>query len=357
MKLFKSFAFILFCSNFAFCQSDWKDGYIITQENDTLQGQINHLAYRTMGEECRFRSSSKSQAISYYPKDIKGYVITNFAYYVSKEIDDKRMVFLEYLVNGRLDLFYIRSNDDDRYFIQNDSLPLREIKYKEEIKSVNGVNYLYESKAHIGLVALYTKDAPQLYNRIVNIKNDFRYLKKFTVDYHNIVCKDTMCITYRNRDSYTKMTYGPHLGLLTQSYYDGKSFVDGNYLAYGIMIRVCSPRMNKNMFFKTGALVSKMDTYNHSIDQPITKKTIVKIPVQLEYVFPISFVIKPKASFGFIVLTNSTLYLGASIGADVALSKKVCLSFSYDKSITGISNISFGQKFNESFEGGAYFQF
>jgi hypothetical protein len=357
MKYLNTLIFITICYNAGLCQSDWKDGYIITQENDTLHGQINHLAYRTMGEECRFRSAPKSPAISSFPKDIKGYVITNFAYYVSKEIDDKNMVFLEYLVNGKLDLFYIRSNDVDRYFIQNDSLPLKEIKYDEEIKNVNGVNYVFESKKHVGLISLYTKDAPQLYKRIVNIKNDFHNLKRFTVDYHNIVCKDTLCITYRNREAYTKIAIGPHLGQLTQSYFDGKSYVNGSYLAYGILIRVWSPRINKNLFFKTGALVSNIDTYNFSIDQPTKMRTIVKIPIQLEYVLPISFIVKPKASFGFVLFTNSDLYLNASIGADVAISKMVCLSFGYDKSITGIGGLGFGQRFNESIVGGAFFQF
>lgn len=357
MKLFKTFVFILFCTNITLCQSDWKGGYIITQENDTLHGQINHLAYRTMGDECRFRSAPKSAAISYYPKDIKGYVITNFAYYVAKEIDDSKLVFLEYLVNGKLDLYYIRINDKDRYFIQTDSLPLKEIKYDEEIKNVNGVNYVFESKKHVGLIALYTKDAPQLYKRIVNIKNDFHNLKRFAVDYHNIVCKDTLCITYRNREAYTKIAFGPHLGQIAQSYYDGKSYVNGSYLAYGILIRVWSPRINKNLFFKTGALVSNINTYNSSIEEPIKMKTIVKIPVQMEYVLPISFNIKPKASFGFEFFTNSDLYLNAGIGADISISKKVCLSFGYEKSIKGVGSIGFGQKFNKSILGGAYFQF
>jgi len=55
MKLFDAILFIIFCHNIGFCLSDWKDGFIITTKDDTIIGQINHLTYKTMGEECKFR--------------------------------------------------------------------------------------------------------------------------------------------------------------------------------------------------------------------------------------------------------------------------------------------------------------
>jgi hypothetical protein len=356
MKLFNSFVFIIFCLNISLCQSDWKDGYIITQESDTLRGQINHLAYRTMGEECKFRSGPKSPAISYYPKDIKGYIITNFAYFVSKEIDDENLVFLEYLVDGILDLYYIRMNEKDRYYIQRDTLPLKEIKYEEEIRSKDGIKYLHESTTHVGLVSLYTKDAPELHNRILNLKNDFNNLRNFTVDYHNKVCKDKRCITYRNKDKYTKFAIGPHFGYTQQSYNYDNTNVVGNYFGYGLYFRVWSPRINKNFFVRTGAIISKFDEYDYSLTKLIERITIVKIPFQFEYIIPIPFKVRPRASLGFIYFTNSDTYFIAGIGADMVIDKNVSLSIGYEKGVKSLFGFGLGDNKNNTIIAGVYYQ-
>jgi hypothetical protein len=356
MKRLNTILLFVLCNFVSLCQSDWKDGYIITLENDTIHGQINHLAYNSMGEECRFRNGPKSPAFSYYPKDIKGFFITNFAYYVTKEIDDANLVFLEYLVNGRLDLFYIKSKEDDRYFIQTDSLPLKEIKYEEEIRSKDGIKYLYQSTTHVGLVSLYTKDAPELHNRILSLKIDFQNLKNFAVDYHNIVCKDNRCITYRNKDQYTKFAIGPHFGYTQQTYNYDKTEVVGNYFGYGLYIRVWSPRINKNLFLRTGAVISKFDEYDYSITRLIERKTIVKIPLQFEYIIPIPFKVRPRASLGFIYFTNSDTYLIAGIGADMVINKNVSLSIGYEKGIKSLFGFGLGEDQNNTIIAGGYYQ-
>lgn len=355
MKYLNTLLIFTIFYNISFSQSDWRDGYVITSENDTLRGQINHLAYKSMGQECRFRANTKSSITTFHPKDIKGYVLTNFAKYVSSKIDEDRLVYLEFLIDGILDLYYIRIDDKDRYFIERDSLPLKEIKYEEEIKSKDGIKYLYESTTHVGLVSLYTKDAPELHNRILNLKNDFSNLRNFTVDYHNKVCKDKRCITYRNKDQYTKFAIGPHFGYTQQSYHYDNTKVVGNYFAYGLYIRVWSPRINKNFFVRTGAIISNFDEYNYSITKLNERKTIVKIPFQFEYIIPIPFKIKPRASLGFSYFTNSDTYFIAGIGADMVINKNVSLSIGYEKGIKSFFGLGFGNNNNNTIIGGAYY--
>lgn len=355
MKQLRIIFFIIINANILICQSEWKVGYLVTNNNDTLSGQINLTSYSKMGEQCTFRSNSNSQSKTFLPKDIKSYSIKDVAFYVSKKIDDTQTVFLEYLVNGKLDLFYIRKNDDDRYFIETDTLPLKELIYNEGIRNVNGVNYQYETKTHLGLLAFYTRDAPELYSRIGKIKPDFKALKRITVDYHNIVCKDESCITYRNREPYTKVAIGPHIGRTSHSYYNGNTLINENYLSYGFYVRAWSPRMGNNLFLKTGAIFSKFDEYNHSIDVPTRKKTIAKIPLQIEYVIPTSFIFKPKASFGIDFYTNSAAYIGASIGSDFVIGKNINMSLIYDREIYEIVGLRNGSKIFDNLLIGMYY--
>lgn len=339
----------------AFCQYDWKDGYVIKTNNDTISGQINITSSSGMGEQCTFRSNSNGQSTTFLPKDIKGYCIKDVAFFVSKKIDDTQTVFLEYLVNGKLDLFYIRQNHNDRYFIETDTLPLKELIYKEGIRNVNGVNYQYETKTHLGLLAFYTKDAPELYSRIGRIKPDFKALKRITVDYHNIVCKGESCITYRNREPYTKLAIGPHFGQSSQSYYNGITLINDNYFAYGLYIRAWSPRMSNNLYLRTGAIFSQFDNYNYSIEVPTRKKIIAKIPLQIEYVLPTSFVIKPKAALGVNYYTNSETYFGGSIGVDVKINNKIYLCLGYERELVNIYGSNFGNQIYGSILAGGYY--
>jgi hypothetical protein len=357
MKQYVIFIFlIIFYNDIILCQSDWCKGYLVTNNNDTISGEVNYLGNKSMSEECKFRESPKSAVSIYYPKDIDGYEITKYAKFVSHKIDGEKLVFLECLVDGNLDLFYIRMNDKDRFFIQNDSLPLKEIKYEEEIRSREGIKYLYKSTAHIGLISLYTKDAPELYNRILHLKNDFISLRNFTIDYHNLVCKDKSCISYRNKDTYTKISIGPQFGYTKQSYYGDNTEVVENYIIYGIFVRVWSPRINKNLSIRTGALISKFDDYNYNLTKKMERKTIVKIPLQFEYVLPLSLRIRPRASVGFIYFTNSDTYFVAGLGADVAINKNVTFSIGYEKGIQSLFGFGFSENKNNTIIAGGYFQ-
>jgi hypothetical protein len=328
----------------------WKNGCIVTLKNDTIYGQIHHLDYQSLGQSCTFRVNPGSQETTYLPIDINGYLITNMSKYVSGIIDDNQDVFLEYLINGKLDLLYLRKNNLDRYFIQTDSLPLREITNEEEIRTINGVNYYYKSTRYVGLLTKYTEDAPQLYNRILHLKNDFYNLKKLTIDYHNLTCKDYECITYRSPESYTKIAVGPHFGMIDQVVEIGKAKILSNYLFVGTYFRVSSPRISKNLHFKTGVLVTNIKSTNYSSNLITRRKTIFNIPISVEYVIPvIQYKLKPKFSVGFNHFTNSVTYFTASIGADYNLNENTRLSILYERNLIG-----FGVKTDDGLTQAAY---
>ncbi|MDZ7636246.1 MAG: hypothetical protein U5L72_18130 [Bacteroidales bacterium] len=69
--------------------------------------------------------------------------------------------FLEYLINGKLNIYYYRDEKgEDYYLIGKEGFPLKVIPYLEEMrKTPDGINVLYKSTLHIGLLQYYTDDA------------------------------------------------------------------------------------------------------------------------------------------------------------------------------------------------------
>lgn len=62
-------------------------------------------------------------------------------------------------------------------------------------------------------------------------------------------------------------------------------------------------------------------------------KIVAKIPIHFEYVYPKSPTIQPKGSLGYNYYTVGTGFLGASLGVDIAISKKSKISLMVEKEI------------------------
>ena len=93
----------------AHAQSDFRPGYIVTNEFDTITGLVDYRSDLVNMKVCSFKKTEASVTENYYPGDIYGYWIDEGKYYVSKVITEKAItdvqekyhaVFMEYLVDG-----------------------------------------------------------------------------------------------------------------------------------------------------------------------------------------------------------------------------------------------------------------
>jgi hypothetical protein len=88
-------------------QSDFKPGYIITLQNDTVYGKIDNRGELLMAQVCIFKSL-QGEKHDYTPSEIKAFRITDEKYYIAKLLNGN-MVFLEFLIKGKNKyLLYVR---------------------------------------------------------------------------------------------------------------------------------------------------------------------------------------------------------------------------------------------------------
>ncbi len=268
-------------------QSDYKNGYIITNENDTIYGLINNRGYVKNAEECTFKAKQDSETINYSPDMIQAYRFIDGKYYVSKKIkvdEIESQVFLEYLIDGILDIYFYRENEKesynsgDYYFIDNGDGELQFLNNKsyDVFASVWDNNtdpktiYRKESKRYIGLLKLMTKDSPTLSKKVDNIKLSHKSLTNLAKEYHEEVCPDDMCIIYEKVEQKIDFKFGPIIDLNMSKlistidefpswlyYFEGSDFNYSIYPSIGLFCKFDMPTIHEKLYFQFDGVFNK----------------------------------------------------------------------------------------------------
>lgn len=293
----------------AFSQSDFRPGYIINNNSDTIRGTIDYRGDLLMGSLCRFKGSDGTVK-EYLPTDIKSYRFTDSKFYISKQVKSK-YVFLEYLVNGKLRVYYLRDENGDHYFIENDSLAIIEVPYEEKILEKDGKRVLFTSSKHIGLLGMYTKDAPQFQASIKNIsKPTAENISNLAEKYHYAVCNDQQCIIYNKKTPVFRVM--PEL-LVGVTKYNGVYFLKDGFLPqFGFIAHIWMPTVSEKLYLRTGIFVSELPYIgNYASDM------MFKFPIQVEYMYPKGN-IRPRIFYGINI--NNLVYKNTvSVGGGLSV--------------------------------------
>lgn len=305
-------------------QNDFRPGYIIEHSGDTLFGQIDYRGDLHMSNACKFKSSDKTVQ-EYSPKEIRAYRFDEGKFYVSREVDNK-MVFLEYLIKGTVNVYYLRDNSGDHYFFDKKGQPMVEIPYEEGIKYVDERKVYYESKNHIGLLKYYMQDAPGVQSQIQSIrKPEHKNLIKLAENYHKAVCEDEECIVYEKNAPMFKII--PEIVGGVINYTGVEDLVDKNYTHVGLIAHIWMPRLNEKIYFRTGVLRSELVFDVFYYDDII--ENYYKIPFQLEYIFP-KGIIRPRMAYGMNYYVRKYFTVSFNLGANVKITDTFFLSATTD---------------------------
>ena len=185
----------------AFGQYDFRKGYVVTHQNDTLKGYIDYGNSRHTTYVCYFKEDSLSKLQEYTPGELSFINVDNKRHYVSKEVkinNIKQKLFLEYLLDGSLDLYYlVDKNDSERYFIEREGV-IYELFNSEKYVYKDGKPYLQNRNEYIGLLKYLVQDSPKTLSKVERTKFEHKSLISLTKSYHQDVCDTVNCIVYSN---------------------------------------------------------------------------------------------------------------------------------------------------------------
>jgi len=322
MNLIKQDYLILIVFLFSFfglhAQTDFRPGYIIEISGDTLLGEIDYRGDRLMSKICKFKDR-KNTINEYSPNEIFGFRFIDSKYYVSKKLDSKN-VFLEYLLEGQVSLFYMRDNQGDHYYLDKENVGLKEIPFNEGTKKIGDKNFRYESTKHRGILKHYMQDAPKLQSRIMSFAEPkHTNMVRLVEDYHNAVCDDE-CIIYEKKSPLLQVK----LELLAGTLYFRDNPADNfaSEFQAGFLTHFKLARSNEKLYLRTGYIQTAVDTGD-------LEKNVYKIPIQFEYIYSKGN-LKPKFAGGVTVYNPIGISISFMGGANIKIYKSLHLSLNYE---------------------------
>ena len=293
-----------FCLPVLLAQSDFRPGYVITNENDTINGLIDYRGDTRNSKICVFKENATSASREYLPSQIKAYRFPESKYYVSRNVLEKGTendLFLEFLVNGIADLYYYRDGNSSYYFIEKSDGQLFELSNDEvEIKK-DGKTYLRQTKQYIGSLRYAFADCPQLFETINNATLETKSLMNITKKYHNYVCDSSKCIIYEKKVPGVKFTIAPFVSMNVSTLniengryiYETIEFESSTYPSIGVLLNTSIPKASEKLSLQVSAEVGKIvfdgyGTYggNSSSHEVHLQSTPLKGKIGLKYTYP-----------------------------------------------------------------------
>jgi hypothetical protein len=198
------FIFIFLCTTcftITAQKNNYKNGYIITNERDTLFGWIDLRIDEINNKECRFTRDINQKEQVYHPDEIAGYRFSDEGkYYVSRDIvlnSIRKKVFLEYLVQGIMDLYYYSDGKQDYFFFENQEGEMDVVTRKpDRIKSAK----IIPDNKYKGLVAYIFSDYQPIVNEAEKIQFNQQSFINIAKKYHEAVCTTGEdCIVFENQ--------------------------------------------------------------------------------------------------------------------------------------------------------------
>ena len=244
-------------------QTLFRPGYVITNENDTLHGLIDYRGDVRNAKRCDFKTDLNATVQEFTPLTIKGYRFVDSKYYVSRRIksnDEEVQIFLEYLVNGISDLFFYADLTQNHYFIEKSDGKLIELTNQSRTISVEGIDYIKESKNFVGLLKIAFNDCPQIFPLINRAKFENKSLIDISKRYHEIKCNGEKCIIYEKQLPVMRYRFAPFISLNNSmlkfsdiDIYEDIVFKMSTSASLGISMNASMPDLNEKISFQVSA--------------------------------------------------------------------------------------------------------
>lgn len=245
-------------------QSDFRKGYIVKNNLDTLYGLIDYRGTKASATKCLFRQTAESSIQEFTPQEVKSFRFVNSRFYVSRQVksgDSSEQLFLEYVIDGIVDFYYYYDDAGEHFLIEDPDGRLTELKNDKKEIFVDNQRYLRESKEYVGVLKAILKDSPSTTKKAERTSFNRKALTKLVEDYHVRLGKESDFQTYEVDIPMAKGVFGLVLSMngtsISQSgdfpleyyYLDGSKFKGKVYPSIGLFYKKGLPIISEKVFF------------------------------------------------------------------------------------------------------------
>lgn len=338
------FAMVALCS-IAFGQAGFREGYVITIQNDSIKGQVNFRSPKSNYAVCKFKVNGVVK--EYLPSEIKGYGILGDRFFQSGVIEN---IFVEVLISGELtvykhdNVFLLRKGEGILFTPEEKEI---EVSRQDQTGRETTSGTIRDTRWK-GQLAAMLNDCKLSEEVLRNVQLHERKLVDLARKYN--ACRGTKYIVYKTDQPWTRFNFGlsvgvtqttlrPTSGAAYEYEYFAKSYHSLNP-TLGAVVLMRSPKVDDGLAFGVGINVTKSsfesfevrknpyDNYTEYTTR--MDMTVVAFPISLRYDF-ISRKISPFIEFGFtldrILNTSSDVAIVEKRTAEVRTSSRDALTF------------------------------
>ncbi|MEL7145361.1 MAG: outer membrane beta-barrel protein [Bacteroidota bacterium] len=273
-------------------QGNFKDGFIITNENDTIYGQIAVKGSEKSYLSCLFLNGEGEQK-EYSPLNIKGYSFIDGKSYTSQIIPN---FFLERLVKGEASLYRYRNE----FYLQKDG-ETHELK-SQKIEALIGTRTTNRDDGKWkGILAYLFNDCEQAVKQInKGVRLHEKPLTKLVVTYNQ--CQNSSYVEVKSGKKWSRLEYGLMVGFSNNRIVSRNNIRFYSYLAdeyvsndpmVGLVANLRSPRLSERLSFQVEVQYSQ-SSYEELVvlEGPVTeynRTTIdlstISVPISVKFKF------------------------------------------------------------------------
>ncbi|BDD04531.1 hypothetical protein [Aureibacter tunicatorum] len=309
IKTLTFLSILLLISINAISQQNFKEGFIIYNSGDTTKTKIDYRSDANMSIKCTAIIDNKK--ITYSPNHIKYFEFNDSKKYISKKITSGKKVFLEYLVEGEINLYYYLNEKAQKvFFVEKINEKIIELTYSEGVKRIDGKSFNYQTEIHQHILLELMKDRPQFKSRIKSLKKPEEKKLKKLIHQYNLSKNnnnDEVILNSKKQRKYELSLVGG-----TTNFSDKIPEVKpGAYSSFGIIADFNLPKTHENLYITFGFIHNRLIIEDE-------RESYNEYPLYLTYKFPESYLIRPQFSIGL-------LRPNYSIGLSIKASKKINL--------------------------------
>jgi hypothetical protein len=191
--------------------AQFRSGYIIENNNDTIYGSIKFEGSIINSGQCKFMTLSDSTAHVYHPGEIKAFRFNEGKYFISREIqvnDKMQMVFLEWLIKGKASILTYSPMRSRRYFLLTESDSLYELLNTTKNIEEGRSTYIVQKHEYIVTLKIQFKDCPSISKDIEGLALTSNSLIKITKEYNDKTCPGEKCLLFEDKNRKVKLQAG-----------------------------------------------------------------------------------------------------------------------------------------------------
>ncbi|MDY0077909.1 MAG: porin family protein [Bacteroidales bacterium] len=305
-------------------QENFKEGYVIKSNSDTIFGLVDHRDWRSNPGAIRFKTKLENEVISYRPADINEFRVEDEIYksgVIVTEVSPRNLgdleeggqlntkietAFVQILFKGEKSLYYfISPTGSENFYIKQDTgfELLVYKKYKMHIPR-DDKTLILENKKYVGQLILYLGDCPTINSKLENASYNKSSLIKAFQHYYD--CTST-AVSFQRKTQKLKFDIGVLAGvsLTSLEFSSGGEFpylVNADYnssinisagLFFDIILPVTKGRwsINNELLFSSYKVEGSYTDFKHADYYSITDTEIgssyLKLNTLLRYKHPV----------------------------------------------------------------------